>query len=169
MGALLQAEAAKGLEARNHLLLVLLNTEQLDDVLAGLKFLRSLPKVNPGQIAIAGHSSGAMLTLLAAERDTTLQAVVTFAAAAKNWEGSVDLQRRLLEATVKIRAPVMLVHAADDSSTAPAYALANELKRLRKPYVLKILGDHGHMAVFRAVPQWEPEVFRFLATYIPPR
>jgi dipeptidyl aminopeptidase/acylaminoacyl peptidase len=42
--------------------------EQLDDVTAALAFLKGVPGIDPGRIAIAGHSDGGNLTLLAAER-----------------------------------------------------------------------------------------------------
>jgi carboxymethylenebutenolidase len=169
MGDLLRREeAAKGLEARKHLQLVLLTTEQLADVRAGVAYLRSLPRVDARQIGVAGHSFGGQLTLLAAEQDSSIRAVVTFAAAAASWAGSAELRTRLLVAVQGATVPVMLVHAADDSSTAPAYALASELARLGKRHVLKILPDHGHGAVYTAIPQWEPDVFRFLDSYLRP-
>ena len=52
----------KGLQLR------LLTTDHLDDVIAGLSFLTKLPRVDANRIAIAGHSFGGQLTLLAAER-----------------------------------------------------------------------------------------------------
>src|SRR5881398_1295365 len=42
-----------------------------------------------------GHSFGGQLTLLAAERDHTIRAAVTFAAAACSWEHSPELRERL--------------------------------------------------------------------------
>jgi dienelactone hydrolase len=62
-------EKAKGKEARQHLQFILLTTEQLDDVMAALAFLKSVPGVDPQRIAVVGHSFGGQLTLLAAERD----------------------------------------------------------------------------------------------------
>jgi dipeptidyl aminopeptidase/acylaminoacyl peptidase len=167
MGDLLRnEEAARGQEARNRLQLRLLTTDHLADVRAGVSFLRSLARIDPRQIGVVGHSFGGQLTLLAAEQDSTIRAVVTFAAAAASWEGSAELRARLLAAVRATTVPVMLVHAADDSSTAPAYALAGELSRLGKRHVLKILLDKGHGAVYTAIPQWEADVFRFLDTYV---
>jgi len=167
MGDLLRSEeAAKGQEARNQLQLVLLTTDHLSDVIAGVSFLRSLAKVDAKRIGVVGHSFGGQLTLLAAEHDPTIRAVVTFAAAAASWDGSPELRTRLLAAVREATVPVMLVHAADDSSTAPAYALAGELSRLGKRHVLKILPDHGHGAVYTAIAQWETDVFRFLDDYV---
>jgi carboxymethylenebutenolidase len=55
--------AAHGQDARNRLQLALLESDQLNDALAGLAFLRALPEVDSHRIAVAGHSFGASLTL----------------------------------------------------------------------------------------------------------
>jgi dienelactone hydrolase len=51
-------EQAKGKEARQHLQFVLHTTEQLDDVLAALAFLKTVPGIDSHRIAVAGHSFG---------------------------------------------------------------------------------------------------------------
>jgi dipeptidyl aminopeptidase/acylaminoacyl peptidase len=97
----------KGEEARKHLQFVLLTTDHLDDVTAGLSFLKNLPGVDSRRIAVVGHSFGGQLTLLAAERDSTLRAAVTFSAAASSWESSSEVRDRMLTAVRKITVPVM--------------------------------------------------------------
>src|SRR5678816_3636175 len=91
-------EEAKGKEARQHLQFVLLTTEQLEDVMAALAFLKTVPGIDVQRIAVAGHSFGGQLTLLAAERDKTIRAAVTFGAAANSWERSPELRERLSNA-----------------------------------------------------------------------
>jgi carboxymethylenebutenolidase len=78
-------ETSKGKAARQHLQFILLTTEQLDDVTAALSFLKTVPRVDAKRIAVVGHSFGSQLTLLAVERDNTLRAAITFAAAADSW------------------------------------------------------------------------------------
>lgn len=161
-------EAAKGREARQHLQFILGITDQLDDVTAALSFLKTVPGVDVKHIAVAGHSFGGQLTLLAAERDGAVRAAVTFGAAANSWERSPELRERLLMAVRKTSAPIMLIHAANDYSTAAGTALAAELDRLHKPHLLKIYPpvgqstDDGHNLLYLAIPQWEPDVFKFL-------
>ena len=75
-----QEEAAKGKEARQHLQFMLATTDHLDDVMAALSFLKTTPAIDAKRIAIVGHSFGGQLTLLAAERDNTVRAAVTFSA-----------------------------------------------------------------------------------------
>ena len=48
----------KGKDARQHLQFVLLTTDQLDDVMAALAFLKTVPGVDPQRVAVAGHSFG---------------------------------------------------------------------------------------------------------------
>jgi dienelactone hydrolase len=82
---LTREEASHGLEARRQMQLVLLKTEQLDDVIAALAVLKTAPGIDPKRIAIIGHSFGGQLTLLAAERHQGIRAIVTFGAAANSW------------------------------------------------------------------------------------
>ncbi len=162
----------KGKEARQHLQFVLATTDHLDDVLAALAFLKATPAVDAKRIAIVGHSFGGQLTLLAAERDDTIRAAVTFAAAAGSWERSPELRERLRAAADKATAPIMLIQATNDYSAVPSYALADELERLHKPHLLKIYppvgqtADDGHNFLYLAIPQWEHDVFGFLDEYL---
>jgi dienelactone hydrolase len=165
-------EATRGKEARQHLHFILGTTDHLDDVMAGLSFLKTAPAIDAKRIAIAGHSFGGQLTLLAAEHDKTVRAVVTFAAAAESWERSPELRERLRTAAKKITAPIMLIQAANDYSTAPSQELASELRSLHKSYVLKIYppvgrtADDGHNLLYLAIPQWERDVFGFLNEHV---
>jgi dienelactone hydrolase len=169
---LLQEEAAKGKDSRQHLQFLLATTDHLDDVMAALAFLKATPTVDAKRIASVGHSFGGQLTLLAAEHDNSVRAAVTFAAAAGSWERSLELRERLRAAVEKTTAPIMLIQAANDYSTAPGYALANELKRLHKPYLLKIYprvgqtSEDGHNSLYLAIPEWEHDVFKFLDEHV---
>lgn len=173
MRDLLQREEnASGKDARQHLQFVVLTTEQLDDVMAALSVLKRAPGVDPQRIAIAGHSFGGQLTLLAAERDKTLRAAVTFAAAANSWDRSPELRHRLLAAMRNTTVPIMLTHAANDYSTSAGPALGAELERLHKPHVLKIYPpvgqtpEDGHNLLYEAIPLWEEDVFHFLDAHV---
>jgi carboxymethylenebutenolidase len=165
-------EESKGKEARQHLQFVLLTTDQLDDVMAALAFLKTVPGVDPHRIAVAGNSFGGSLTLLAAERDKTVRAAVTFAAAANSWERSPELRERLMSAIHNTNGAIMLTHAENDFGTTAGSALAAELKRLHKPYVLKIYppvgltSDDGHNNLYENIPAWESDVFEFLDRYV---
>ena len=161
-------EESRGREARQHLQFVLLTADQLDDVMAALAFLKTVSGIDSRRIAVAGHSFGGQLTLLAAERDKTVRAAVTFAGAAGSWERSPELRERLFTSIRETNAAIMLTHAENDFSIAPGRALAEELKRLHKPYVLKIYppvgltSEDGHGMLYENIPAWESDVFEFL-------
>lgn len=159
--------AAKGPEARNKLQIELLETE-LSDVLAGVAFVRALAEVDRRRVVLIGHSFGGSLTLLAAERDTSVRAAVVFAGAAASWERSPELRARLLAAVGRTTTPVFFVYASNDFSVAPARALGAEMARLGKLQRVEIyppLGktaNDGHAFVYLGLSTWERDVFAFL-------
>jgi carboxymethylenebutenolidase len=161
--------AEHGWDARNKLQLELLQGDQLDDAMAGLAFLRSLPEVDRHRIAIAGHSFGASLTLLMAERDSAIRAAVAFSGSAGSWEHSPPLRDRLIAAVNRTTVPIFFIQAENDYSIAPAKALSAEMKRLGKPYRVKICppvgktADDGHSFLFLKLSTWESDLFSFLA------
>ena len=142
--------------------------------MAALAFLKTVPGINSHRIAVAGNSFGGQLALLAAERDKTVRAAVTFAAAAGSWERSPELRERLISAIRKTTAAIMLTHAENDFDTTAGSALAAELKRLHKPHVLKIYppvgltADDGHNNLYENIPAWEADVFEFLDQHLKP-
>jgi dienelactone hydrolase len=165
-------EDARGKEARQHLQFVLATTDQLDDVMAALAFLKTAPGIDSHRIALAGHSFGGQLTLLAAENDKAVRAAVTFAAAAGSWDRSPELRDRLMIAIHNTNAAIMLTHAENDFGTSAGKALAAELERLHKPYVLRIYPpvgttqEDGHGMLYENIPAWESDVFEFLDQYV---
>ena len=172
--ALNEEEKDKGSDARQKLQLALMAGPQLDDTLAALSFLKTRAGVDSHRIAVIGHSFGGQLTILDAEHDRDLRAVVTFGAAANSWAKTPELRSRLLTAIDNVAVPVMLIHAANDYDTSPGRDLATELQRHQKRHILKIYPavgetpDDGHSQVYRAVPQWETDVFGFLDANLRP-
>jgi len=163
-----KARADKGQEGRNEVQLQLLDLE-MSDVLAGLEFLRTRPVVNDQRIAVVGHSFGAQLSLLLAERDPKVRAAVLFGTAASSWKSSPKLQERLLFAVSKTECPVFFIHAENDFSVAPGKTLAAEMTKLGKPNLLKVYpafgrnAVEGHNFVYQGVATWQTDVFAFLA------
>src|SRR6202011_2453561 len=100
---LLHSESAThGQEARNALQLQLLENREMADALSGLKFLRALPYVDARDVAVVGHSFGGSLTVLLAEREPNLRAVVIFSGAGYSFDRSPELRVRLLAAIDRI-------------------------------------------------------------------
>ena len=160
--------AAHGQEARNALQLQLLENGEMSDALSGLAFLQALPEVDARDLAVIGHSFGGSLTLLLAEREPNLRAVVVFSGAGYSWDRSAQLRARLLAAVARIASPVFFIHSANDYSLAAGKALDGRLEQLGKPHRLKIYPPVGHTAeeghgfLYLGVSSWEPDVFAFL-------
>jgi carboxymethylenebutenolidase len=162
------AFAAHGQEARDTLQLELLENREMSDALSALAFLRARHEVDARNVAMIGHSFGGSLTLLMAEREPSLRAVVIFSAAGYSWDRSPQLRARLLNAVAHIGMPIFFIHAANDYSVEPGKELDARLRQLGKPHLLKIYppigqtADDGHAFPFLGVSIWESDVFAFL-------
>lgn len=160
--------AAHGQEARNTLQMKLLENGDMTDALAGLAFLRVLPDVDVSKIVVIGQSFGGSLTLLLAEREPKLHAVVIFSGAGYSWDRSAELRERLFAAVAHIQAPIFFIHATNDYSLGSGKELDARLAQLGKPHRLKIyppIGktvEDGHGFMYLGVSTWEPDVFAFL-------
>ena len=163
-----QAQAEGGQAGENRVQLDLLEGEALNEAIAGLTYLRSLPIVKPARVGTVGHSFGGSLSILLAAHDSTISSVVVFGAAAGSWGPSPELQQRLRGAVARARADMFFIHAANDYSVAPGQALSVELERIGKPHRLKIYPSFGtttkagHNLLFRSPATWQDDVFDFL-------
>ena len=163
-----QSLTDKGLDERNRLQVHLLETDQLEDIISGVRYLRNVRGVDTGRLAVIGHSFGGSLALLLAEHEPSLKAVVTFGAAAKSWSLSPQLRARLSESVTHINVPVLLIHAMNDYSTTPADSLGALMDRLGKPHSVIIYPpfgnttDVGHNFIFLGITLWERDVLGFL-------
>jgi dienelactone hydrolase len=160
--------AAHGQAARNALQLQLLENREMDDALSALKFLRALPYVDARNVAAIGHSFGGSLTVLLAEREPSLRAVIIFSGAGYSFNRSPELRARLFAAIDHVAAPVFFIHAENDYSLSSGKVLDARREHLGKPHRLKIyppIGqtvDDGHDFLQLGVNVWEPDVFAFL-------
>ena len=158
----------KGNDERNKIQLQQLMTGQLRDMVAELTFLRKRSDVNSNRIAIIGHSFGGSLSLLLAEHEHSVKAVIVFGAASYSWNHSSQLRERLISSVKNITAPIMLVHAENDYSTKPGYVIYSLLNQPGKTHILKIypkFGNsqrEGHNMIFLNPATWEGDVLEFL-------
>ena len=146
----------------------MLEGRELADARAALTFLRARPYVDAGDVALVGHSFGGSLTVLMAELDHRLRAVVVFSGSGYSFDRSSKLRARLLAAIDHVAAPVFFIHAENDYSLSPGEVLDARLELIGKPHRLKIyppIGktvDEGHDFLHLGVQIWEPDVFAFL-------
>jgi dienelactone hydrolase len=156
---------------RTRLQVQLLESEQLDDQLAGLAFFKSLAFVDQSRIAVAGCSYGGIQSLLAAERGAGLRAAVAISPAALSWSANPLLQQRLVVAAQRTEIPVFLIQPPQDASLEPIRVLGREFQRLGKAYRGKIypadipddLQTHCFGGVAKGSRVWASDVLAFLA------
>ena len=142
-GDYIQDQVANTPPSERALRVVELQRAEVDDVIAGLNYLKSLPFVDPGQIAISGCSYGGTQTLLAGERDLGVKALMPFAPGAMSWEQNPLLQNLLIHAIDHARAPVFLIQAENDYSLDPSYVLSKEANTKHKDFQSKIYPAFG--------------------------
>jgi dienelactone hydrolase len=129
---------------------------------------RTQPVVDAQRIAVAGHSFGAQLSLLLAEREPKVRAAVLFGMAASSWKTSPKLQERLQLVVRQMECRVFFIHAENDFSVTPGKTLAAEMTTLGKPNILKIYpafgrnSVEGHNFVYQGIATWQTDVFAFL-------
>lgn len=143
-----------------------------DDVLAALRFVRAMPEVDPGRVAVMGSSYGGINALLAAARDDRVRACVSFAAAAMSWGPVPGLRPFLLAHADTIRCPVLLLQAENDFDLAPSAALAARLTaadRVCERHLFPPFGANAmeaHQIWVHAPQIWAPVVLPFLDRYL---
>jgi carboxymethylenebutenolidase len=167
MDLLNRERAEHGVEAWSRKL-VELTEAHLQDQIAALNYLKSLPYVDNRRIAVAGCSFGGIQTILAAGEELGLRAAVDFAGAAQVWSGSPEMRERMLSAARRATVRVLLIQAENDYDLAPTRALDGELRQAGKPHKVAIFPpfgnthQEGHGLCVRGGAIWAPTVFSFL-------
>jgi dienelactone hydrolase len=133
----------QGKEAANRQTVKLLESEQLDDQLAALAYVKRLPFVDPQRIVTAGCSYGGIQALLGAESRMGYQAAISISPGALMWERNDDLQKRLVKAVSTLNIPVLLIQPAKDASLGPSHVLGAAAVRAGKPLTVKIYPATG--------------------------
>lgn len=168
MDQLAHAGASGGLHARDRRLVELME-EQLEDQVAALAYLKSLPEVDPQRIAVAGCSFGGIQTILMAEQGLGIRAAIDFAGAAQTWKEAPDLRDRLIKAVRHAEMPVLFIQAENDYDLAPSRTLAGEMEKANKPHAIQIFPHFGktaqdaHEFCVHGGEIWADKVFSYLA------
>lgn len=168
-GDYIQDEIAQAPPAARSRRMVELQDAEVDDVVAALAYLKSLPFVDPARIALSGCSYGGIQTLLAGERELGVRALVPFAPGAKSWDKNDDIHDRLIRAVDLAKAPVFLIQAENDYSLGPSHALAKEASKKKKDFQSKIYPAYGKSPqdghwgfCSSAIDVWGDDVLAFL-------
>jgi dienelactone hydrolase len=163
-----------GRQARNTVQLQQLESAQLQDVLSGIAFLQNTMHVDKNRIAIVGHSFGGSLALIVAEHSPDLKAVVAFSPGGYSWDLSSQLREALVDAVKHTYIPIMIIHAQNDYSVNPGYALDSVMNHLHRPHLLELYPKFGnspadgHALIYNGIDLWESDVFKFLNKILTP-
>jgi dienelactone hydrolase len=149
---------------------------QVDDVMAAVSYVASLPFVDAHRIATAGCSFGGIEALFAAERGTGLVAAIDFAGAAIMWRDTPVLQERMKRAARGAKVPVFFLQAENDYDTTPSRVLSGEMRAAGKPMRVRIFpakgttaqDGHGFCAGGEH-PAWGEDVLAFLQEHMAPQ
>lgn len=164
----IQAAEVRGGEALAAQTMVrLLSTEQLQDQMAALAWIKKQPFVRPTQIAVMGNSFGGIEAVLGVEAGDYC-AAVDASGGAESWNIAPDLQSVMLRAVKHSKAPILFFQAENDYNLAPSRTLYTAMKAANKPAELRIYpayGDSnqaGHSFAYRGASIWIGDVVRFL-------
>jgi dienelactone hydrolase len=133
----------QGKDEANRLTVSLLESEQLDDQLAALAYVKRLPFVDPQRIVAAGCSYGGIESLLGAESRLGYKAAISISPAALSWDRNDYLKARLVKAVTRLNIPVLLIQPAKDASLAPSHVLGAAAARAGTPLTVKVYPATG--------------------------
>jgi dipeptidyl aminopeptidase/acylaminoacyl peptidase len=162
-----------GVNAAAATMVRLLETDHLNDQLAGFAWLRKQNFVVKNQIAVMGNSFGGIETVLGAEKEHYC-AAVDASGGAESWALAPQLQSVMIRAVENSKAPIFFFQAANDYDLKPSRVLADAMRKRGKMAEVKIYPDfgkgaqEGHSFTYMGSSVWADDVFIFLTKYCKP-
>lgn len=156
-----------GKSAASATLARLLTTDQLNDQLAALAWLRSQSFVNGQRVALAGNSFGGVQAVLGAAQAPVCGAVAA-SAASESWRDSAELREVMKEAAARMSAPLLLFQTLNDFDLEPNETLVQVRRQAGKPVDYKLYPVFGrstaggHSFAYLGANIWFPDVLGFL-------
>ncbi len=145
----------------------LLSTDQLQDQLAALEWLRAQKFIKPNQVAVAGNSFGGVEAVLGAAQ-ASYCATVDASGGAESWSIAPELQALMKAAVRTSKSPIFFFQAENDFDLSPTRVLLAEMKLVDKEGVAKIYppfgrsNREGHSFAYRGAGVWFDDVFEFV-------
>jgi dienelactone hydrolase len=138
-----------------------------EDIRAGLAFLRTRSEIDPARLAVLGHSEGALIAGLVADREPSLRAIVLLGGIARPGMGTLQYQlRNLLEHDTTLSAArrdsaIASIPARIDTMMARdpwmkyflTYDPSATARRVKTPAVLILTGANDQQAAPAQVPE----------------
>ena len=161
------ARARGGQELGGRTMARLLSTEQLQDQLAALAWLKKQPFARSTQIAVMGNSFGGVEAVLGAEQ-VGYCASVDASGGAESWDGAPDLRNVMLHAVQHSTVAIFFFQAENDYNLAASRTLYTAMRRVKRPAEIRIYPPYGngpaggHSFTYRGASIWIDDVVRFL-------
>jgi carboxymethylenebutenolidase len=156
-----------GVNAAAATMVRLLETDHLNDQLAGLAWLRKQKFVRRDQIAVMGNSFGGIETLLGAEK-APYCAAVDASGGAESWGLAPQLQSAMIRAASNSQSPTFFFQAENDYDLRPSRLLSEAMRQHGKTAEVKIYpafgkgAQEGHSFAYLGSSTWANDVFNFL-------
>ena len=139
-----------------------------EDIRAGLAYLRTRPEIDPRRLAVLGHSEGAIIAPLVAEKEPDLRAMVLLAGIARAGRGTLEAQlKNNINHNAKFTqaqkdSAIRMIPVRIDSLAAAdpwmdyffKYSPAVTSRHLAKPSVLILTGANDQQADPSQVAEW---------------
>jgi carboxymethylenebutenolidase len=161
------AQASGGEALAAETMVRLLSTEQLQDQMAALAWLKQQPFVRPKLVAAMGNSFGGIETVLGAEQ-ASYCAAVDASGGAESWHKAPSLQSRMLHAVEHAKSPIFFFQAENDYSLAPSRTLYAAMTASHESAEIRIYPSYGsspqqgHSFAYRGASIWFGDVLGFL-------
>lgn len=136
-----------------------------EHMVAALSWLRQQSFVESTKVLVSGTLTGALQSLLAAQRDATIRGAVIFSPGAAVWDSRPDLRGTLLNTVQSTETPIFLIQPQNDKSLKPTETLGPILtergglnrSRIYPPFA----GDIRNFAI-DGVEVWGKDVLKFM-------
>lgn len=160
-------EKTAGFDASMSAMMTLHETEQLQDQLSALRFLKSLPEVDTNRIAVVGISFGGQQAMLIATQRVGIKCAVDFAGASMSWDKAPQVAEWFKSLAPRMSVPIYFIQAENDFSIRPSIEMSAALKVLNKPCDVKIYPPVGVTAMdghsmINKVNLWTPDVIPWI-------
>jgi len=148
----------------------LLSTEQLQDQMAALAWLKEQSFAQQNQIAAMGNSFGGIETVLGVARGGYC-AGVDASGGDESWDSAPELQNLMLDAVRHAKAPILFFQAENDHTLEPSRTLHAAMEATHKPADIRIYAPYGntpqdgHSFAYRGADIWFDDVFHFITAH----
>ncbi len=140
-----------------------------EDIRAGLAYLRTRPEIRADRLGVLGHSEGAVIAPMVADKEPTLRAIVLLAGIAEPGRSALQFQlENIAKHDTKLTpeqrdAQIAAIPSKIDQMMAAdpwmkfflTYDPASTMRRVKTPSVLILTGSNDKQAVATNVPLME--------------